>query len=66
MYKWLKLHEYDLKFNSMAISPEKDKNNDKPDTNSKDYESIRQLVKSNEHPTKSTEFCSMYNEILSF
>ena len=47
--KRVKLHEYDLEFNTIIISPEKETKKDNPDTTSKDYESIRNILKSNEN-----------------
>ena len=38
-----------VKLHAMDISPEEEQKNDNPDTPSKDYASIRKLVKSNTH-----------------
>ena len=50
MYKTFKLHDHDLKFHTKDIKEEKDKKKENPDTNSKDYDTIRRLVKDREKP----------------
>ena len=43
MYKGFKLHEHDLQFHRRDVNNKKEKDN--PDSNSKDYGTIRKLVK---------------------
>ena len=52
MYKTFKLHDHDLKFHTKDIKEEKEKKKENPDTNSKDYDTIRRLVKDREKPKK--------------
>ena len=52
MYKTFKLHDHDLKFHTKDIKEEKEKKKENPDTNSKDYDTIRRLVKDREQPKK--------------
>ena len=50
MYKIFKLHDHDLKFHTKDIKEEKEKKKENPD--SKDYDTIRRLVKDREKPKK--------------
>ncbi|MFM7983063.1 MAG: hypothetical protein ACKPKO_27450 [Candidatus Fonsibacter sp.] len=52
MYKTFKLHDHNLKFHTKDIKEEKDKKKGNPDTNNKDYDTIRRLVKDREKPKK--------------
>ena len=49
MYKTNKLHDYDLKFQTKGIKEENEKTKENPDTNSKDYDTIRRLVQDREY-----------------
>ncbi|MFM7984789.1 MAG: hypothetical protein ACKPKO_36250, partial [Candidatus Fonsibacter sp.] len=48
MYKTFKLHDHDLKFHTKDIKEEQE-NHENPNTNSKDYDTSRRLVKYREH-----------------
>ena len=52
MYKGNHLHSNDLKFNPTELKKKPEEEKDKHDTNSKDYETIRKLVKATNTPTK--------------
>ena len=52
MYKTFNLHDHNLKFHITGIHEEKEKKKENPDTNSKDYETIRKLVKDKDQPKK--------------
>ena len=45
MYKGFVIHSNDLKFNPIELKKKPEEEKDKQDTNSKDYETIRKLVK---------------------
>ena len=48
IYKTIILHEQDLKFHTKVIKEENKKNKENTDTHSKDYDTIRKLVKDRE------------------
>jgi hypothetical protein len=54
MYKGNHIHSNDLKFNPTELKKKPEEDKDKQETNSKDYESVRQLVQSmgTDKPTK--------------
>ena len=52
MYKGNHIHSNDLKFNPTELKKKPEEEKDKHDTNSKDYETIRKLVKATNTPTK--------------
>ncbi|MFM7989584.1 MAG: hypothetical protein ACKPKO_60745 [Candidatus Fonsibacter sp.] len=58
MYKTFKLHDHDLKFHTKDIKEENEKNNENPDTNSKDYDTIRRLAKYREQPNNKEKYFS--------
>ena len=49
MYKTFNLHDHDLKFHITGTHEENEKKKENPDTNSKDYDTIRRLVKDREN-----------------
>jgi len=51
MYKGFVIHSNDLKFNPTELKKKPEEEKDKHDTNSKDYETIRKLVKATNTPT---------------
>ena len=52
MYKGFVIHNNDLKFNPTELKKKPEEEKDKHDTNNKDYETIRKLVKATNTPTK--------------
>ena len=48
IYKTIILNEQDLKFHTKVIKEENEKNKENTDTHSKDYDTIRKLVKDRE------------------
>ena len=52
MYKGNHIHSNDLKFNPTELKKKPEEEKDKQETNSKDYETIRKLVKGTDKPTK--------------
>ena len=52
MYKGFVIHSNDLKFNPTELKKKPEEEKDKQETNSKDYETIRKLVKGTDKPTK--------------
>ena len=52
MYKGFVKHSNDLKFNPIEVKKRPEEDKDKQDTNSKDYETNRKLVKGTDKPTK--------------
>lgn len=57
MYKTFKIHEHDLKFYTKDIptKQEKEKEKENHDTTSKDYETIRKIVKGKNKPISKTK-----------
>ena len=59
MYKGFTIHKKDLKFNPIEHKKKPEEEKDKQDTNSKDYETIREVVKgTNPLGVKPTKNCS--------
>ena len=52
MYNWIHNNNNDLKFNPIDIKKKPEEEKEKQDTNSKDYETIRKLVKGTNTPMK--------------
>ncbi|MFM7986163.1 MAG: hypothetical protein ACKPKO_43310 [Candidatus Fonsibacter sp.] len=52
MHNSFELHEHDLKFHTTDMHEDKEKQKENPDTNSKDYDTIRKLVKDRDKPKK--------------
>ena len=52
MYKGNHIHSNDLKFKPTELKKKPEEEKDMHDTNSKDYDTIRKLVKGTDKPTK--------------
>ena len=59
MYKkTFKLHDHDRKFHTQDVKEENEKKKENPDTNSKDYDTIRRLVKDREKSEEENQIFS--------
>jgi len=55
MYKTFKIHEHDLKFYTKYIPAKQEKDKQNHDTTSKNYETIRKIVKGKNKPISKTK-----------
>ena len=52
VYKGFVIHSNDLKFNPTELKKKPEEEKEKPETNSKDYDTIRKILKGTDKPTK--------------